>query len=139
LARGRFAALQVPHHRGPLRVVTPALVRRAHAAGVHVHVWTIDDEQQMAFSRHFGPLEMMLPHRANDKRPDHIARLSNIDAEGNITADIDPEAHTWCTTDYEPGDVILFHSLTVHWAPDNNGDRLRISADYRYAAAVASA
>jgi glycerophosphoryl diester phosphodiesterase len=47
LTRGRVAALQVPHRRGRLRVVTPGLVRRAHAAHTHVHVWTVDDPAEM--------------------------------------------------------------------------------------------
>jgi glycerophosphoryl diester phosphodiesterase len=42
-----FAALQVPHRHGRLTVVTPGLVRRAHATGRQVHVWTIDDAQEM--------------------------------------------------------------------------------------------
>ncbi|HET8603130.1 MAG TPA: glycerophosphodiester phosphodiesterase [Marmoricola sp.] len=46
LAR-RPAALQVPHRHGRLRVVTRELVRRAHAAGVHVHVWTVDEPAEM--------------------------------------------------------------------------------------------
>jgi glycerophosphoryl diester phosphodiesterase len=47
LSRNRFAAFQVPHRRGRLTVVTAGLVRRAHAAGKHVHVWTIDDAEEM--------------------------------------------------------------------------------------------
>lgn len=47
LTRGRVAALQVPHHRGRWTLTTPGLVRRAHAAGKHVHVWTIDDPAEM--------------------------------------------------------------------------------------------
>lgn len=44
-------AYQVPvHHRvlgRDVRVVTPGFLRRAHAIGRQVHVWTIDDAQQM--------------------------------------------------------------------------------------------
>jgi len=47
VAGGRFAAFQVPHRRGRFVVVTPGLVRRAHAAGLQVHVWTIDDPAEM--------------------------------------------------------------------------------------------
>jgi glycerophosphoryl diester phosphodiesterase len=47
LTRGRVAALQVPHRRGRFLVVTPGFVRRAHAAGKHVHVWTVDASDEM--------------------------------------------------------------------------------------------
>lgn len=47
LTRGDAVALQVPHRHGPLRVVSPGLVRRAHANGLHVHVWTIDDPDEI--------------------------------------------------------------------------------------------
>jgi glycerophosphoryl diester phosphodiesterase len=40
-------ALQVPLKHGRLTVVTPGFVRRAHAAGKHVHVWTVDEVEQM--------------------------------------------------------------------------------------------
>jgi glycerophosphoryl diester phosphodiesterase len=47
LTRGRPVALQVPHRRGRFVVVSRGLVRRAQAAGVQVHVWTIDDPVEM--------------------------------------------------------------------------------------------
>jgi len=40
-------ALQVPERQGPVRVVSPRLIRAAHAAGVEVHVWTVNDEPDM--------------------------------------------------------------------------------------------
>lgn len=40
-------ALQVPERQGPLRVVTRGLVETAHAAGVEVHVWTVNDAGDM--------------------------------------------------------------------------------------------
>jgi glycerophosphoryl diester phosphodiesterase len=43
--------LQIPSHwpvtGRSVRLVTPALVQRAHAAGKHVHVWTIDTAEEM--------------------------------------------------------------------------------------------
>lgn len=47
LSGGHFQAFQVPHRRGRLTVTTSGLVRRAHATGKHVHVWTIDDPDEM--------------------------------------------------------------------------------------------
>ena len=41
------AALQIPHRRGRLTVASRGLVRRAHAAGRPVHVWTVDDPDEM--------------------------------------------------------------------------------------------
>jgi len=47
LTGGRVAAFQIPHRRGRLVVASRALIRRAHAAGKHVHVWTVDDPEEM--------------------------------------------------------------------------------------------
>lgn len=48
LLGGKPAALQVPvRHRRFIRVVTPRLVRKAHAAGAEVHVWVVDDPDEI--------------------------------------------------------------------------------------------
>ena len=49
LRRRRLApvCLQVPVDRGRVKVVTPGFVRKAHALGLQVHVWTIDDAAEM--------------------------------------------------------------------------------------------
>lgn len=46
LLRG-IDALQIPERQGRLTVLTPRLIRAAHEAGVEVHVWTVNDEQDM--------------------------------------------------------------------------------------------
>jgi len=46
-----------------------------------------------------------------------------------------PLAHLesgWVTTDYEPGDVLVFHCLTTHAALPNRESRMRFSAEYRW-------
>jgi glycerophosphoryl diester phosphodiesterase len=40
-------ALQVPVRYRGIPVVTPGFVRRAHGLGLHVHVWTINDPDEM--------------------------------------------------------------------------------------------
>lgn len=52
-----------------------------------------------------------------------------------IEVDVDDGDPDWSSTDYEPGDVIVFHSLTVHGAMPNNTGTIRLSADYRYQSA----
>jgi glycerophosphoryl diester phosphodiesterase len=47
LIRDDGVAFQVPHRHRGVSIVTPQFVRRAHAAGRHVHVWTIDDPEEM--------------------------------------------------------------------------------------------
>ena len=43
----RHVAMQVPPRFGGTDVVTPASVHAVHEAGLAVHVWTIDDEDEM--------------------------------------------------------------------------------------------
>ncbi|GAA1057349.1 glycerophosphoryl diester phosphodiesterase [Agromyces luteolus] len=40
-------ALQIPERVGRLRILSSALLETAHAAGLEVHVWTVNDEEDM--------------------------------------------------------------------------------------------
>lgn len=46
-ALGGVDALQIPERAGVVRVVTRRLLRLVHAAGAEVHVWTVNDPDEM--------------------------------------------------------------------------------------------
>jgi hypothetical protein len=52
-------------------------------------------------------------------------------AGGTATDDRNDDPN-WVTTDYRAGDLVMFHSLTVHAGIPNTSDRLRLSSDFRY-------
>jgi 1-deoxypentalenic acid 11beta-hydroxylase len=37
----------------------------------------------------------------------------------------------WLSSDYRPGDVLVFHNLTLQWGLPNRSDRIRLSIDTR--------
>lgn len=47
-AGGDVSALQLPTHMRGVRVVDEKLVAAAHAAGLHVHVWTVNEAAEMS-------------------------------------------------------------------------------------------
>ena len=49
--------------------------------------------------------------------------------------DVDEDDPAWASGDFTPGDVLLFHSRTVHGATPNTSGRVRLSADYRHQSA----
>jgi hypothetical protein len=63
-------------------------------------------------------------------------RLGNMETQkaegaGGRGVAIDSETR-WATSPMTCGDVLYFHSLTVHQGRDNRSDRVRLSCDYRY-------
>jgi len=47
-------AIQVPIRRGPIRVVTKRFVAACHRAGIAVHVWVVNDQDQMEWLLEMG-------------------------------------------------------------------------------------
>lgn len=53
---------------------------------------------------------------------------------GHRRAVLEPQLENleWVGGDFELGDLIIFHSLTVHRSLHNTSDRMRLSVDYRF-------
>ena len=47
LAPLKGSALQVPLEAAGIRILTPSLIKAAHARGLEVHAWTINDPEVM--------------------------------------------------------------------------------------------
>ena len=45
---------------------------------------------------------------------------------------VDPLEDTWVSNPFEQGDVLIFHSMTVHKGLPNVSESLRLSIDARY-------
>lgn len=54
---------------------------------------------------------------------------------GGLGVAADESDPNWRGADYRSGDVLVFFSFTVHWAPPNESNLMRLSADYRYQSA----
>ncbi|MGW0467840.1 glycerophosphodiester phosphodiesterase family protein [Streptomyces sp. NPDC003027] len=60
--RAGAVAAQVPESQGGIRVVDRRFVREAHARGLHVHVWTVNDPERMNSLLDLGVDGIMTDH-----------------------------------------------------------------------------
>ncbi len=75
--------------------------------------------------------------------------LGLLESEGTVTSagddetsrdyGLDAETLDWGTAVYEPGSAVIFFCRTVHRGLPNHSDRMRLSCDFRYQAASATA
>jgi glycerophosphoryl diester phosphodiesterase len=66
-------AAQVPGSAGPLRIVTSSFVERAHDLRKQVHVWTVDDPDEMTALLDLG-VDGIISDRADLLRDVYVAR-----------------------------------------------------------------
>lgn len=78
--------------------------------------------------RELGNLEVLAGSHHEQILPVHKAA-----GAGGLGIDTDGLSHTWHGGDFAAGDVLIFHSHTVHRAiPNRTANQLRLSVDYRY-------
>lgn len=63
---------------------------------------------------------------------DRLLPVGPAKGAGGMTTGISDDDPAWRGGPFRQGDVLVFHSLTVHGAFPNVADRLRLSVDYRY-------
>lgn len=62
-----------------------------------------------------------------------VRKIGSADGVGGVQCEIFPDETTWHVSNVEQGDVILFHSCTIHKAESNTAkDLVRISVDTRF-------
>ena len=62
-----------------------------------------------------------------------VRKVFSAEGVGGVQCEIFPDETTWHVSDYQRGDVLIFHSCCVHKAEPNTGDKLaRISVDTRF-------
>ncbi|QKV94911.1 phytanoyl-CoA dioxygenase family protein [Streptomyces sp. NA02950] len=98
-------------------------------AGLHVatDVLTIWIPFTSCSGDHQGLCVLPGSHREGFRRPD-----ATMGGARPLYVREEPDDPRWATADYRPGDILVFHSLTVHAAMTNRSDRVRLSADFRY-------
>ncbi len=63
-----------------------------------------------------------------------VCEVDPVGGTGGMKVAVDgiDDSQDWFRPSYRAGDVIVFHSLTVHGAPPNQTDVVRVSCDLRY-------
>lgn len=96
------------HHAGPTM------------AGIWVALHDIRDDM--------GRVKVLAKSHLRGVRPVHQTQ-----GVGGVACEIYPEETTWHVSDYSAGDVLIFHSCTVHKAePNRSQNDVRMSIDTRF-------
>jgi hypothetical protein len=123
-----------PHPRNIARLMLPREQQTPtppHQDYIHIQgtqqVWTawipVGD-----CPRTLGGLSVL---RASHKQG--IMPVKKAEGAGGLEVYLCGEDYQWIEHDYQAGDVLIFHSLTVHKAlPNHQEDRIRLSCDFRY-------
>ncbi len=124
----------VPHARNIARVIFPhneKFTTPAHQDYVHIQgtedTWTAWIPLGDCPSELGGLAVLQGSHKCG------VLPTESAYGAGGLGINTSELAFKWRTTDFRAGDVLLFHSLTVHMGlPNRTAKTVRLSVDYRY-------
>ena len=128
-----FGESVLPHSRNICRLVFPNSA--THSTPPHQdNLYIGGSEQTWTVWIPTGDIPESLGGLAVSRGTHKRGKLEDKKAVGAGGRQVDVEDDTvWVAGDYDCGDAIFLHSLTVHQGRDNlSGDRLRLSCDFRY-------
>ena len=89
-------------------------------AGVWVALHDVDDT--------VGRVKVLPGSHKKGVRP-----VFEAEGVGGVQCEIYPDETTWHVSDYECGDVLIFHSCCIHKAePNHHANKVRMSVDTRF-------
>jgi hypothetical protein len=129
-----FAEEPLPHARNIARIIFPQ--NTLHTTPAHqdyLHIQGTEETYTAWIPLGDCPKELgsliVMPgsHRAG------VCSVHRSYGAGGVGIDTEALPYHWTGSDFQEGDIVLFHSLTVHKAlPNLSPDRLRLSVDFRY-------
>ncbi len=132
--RGLFVEEALPHARNIARIIFPQnIVHTTPAHQDYLHIQGTEETYTAWIPlgdcpRDLGSLIVMPgSHRSG------VCSVHRALGAGGAGIDTDALPFNWTGSDFQEGDVVLFHSLTIHKAlPNLSPNRLRLSVDFRY-------
>lgn len=124
LFRGVFGEAVLPHPKPNVRAYFPGRSTWAH------HDYFAQQGSRREYTMWIPMSDC--PHEMGGLEVAHGSHL--LDLPGGVLDDAGKAAvaESWRGGDYQLGDVVVFNAKTVHRAPHNLTDRLRLSIDLRY-------
>lgn len=129
-----FGGDVLPHARNIARITTPnsfQLTTPSHQDYVFIQGSTETYTMWMPLTD--CPFELGGLAMAAGSHQLGIFPTKKAEGTGGLCTDVDDNSLEWHASPFAAGDVIVFHSLTIHKAfPNTTTDRLRLSCDFRY-------
>lgn len=129
-----FGGKVLPHPRNIGRIMLPH--RRLHVTPPHqdfLHVQGATETWTSWIPLGDVPVELGSLSILEGSHKAGLLGVTGNPGAGGLESILCGLGYEWVEGDYEAGDVVTFHSLTVHKAlPNRTGNRVRLSVDYRY-------
>ena len=129
-----FGGPVLPHPRNIARIMLPH--PSLHATPPHqdfLHVQGAPDTWTSWIPLGDVPVELGSLSILEGSHKEGLLGVTGHPGAGGLESILCGLGYEWVEGDYEAGDVVMFHSWTVHKAlPNQTGNRVRLSVDYRY-------